>query len=136
VRKLAFTIFLTLAACGDPTGQRSTSDQSSLSQLDASAVPDIKGNNGHNILAHQGRLDRAMGLATVVKAVEGKRYCSPERTFYRGRAGSESFWAIQCHDGTEYEVAIKKNGDGGVVNCAILDRVDPKNGCWQPLPNR
>ena len=47
-----------------------------------------------------------MGLAAVVKAVEGKRYCSPERTFYRGQGKSESFWAVECHDGTAYEVMI------------------------------
>ena len=139
MRKLPLTLLIALAACSDQTPQQPNSEQgeeSSISKLDASTVPEIKGNKGHNLLAHQGRLDRAMGLAAVVKAVEGKRYCSPERTFYRGRGTFDSFWAIECHDGTAYQVMIEKSGDGGVVDCAILDRLDPKNGCWQPLPNR
>ena len=139
MRKLLFTLLIAVVGCSDSSTQRSTSaggEKSSLSELDASAVPEIKGNAGHNLLANQSPLDRAMGLAAVVKAVEGKRYCSPERTFYRGQGKSESFWAVECHDGTAYEVMIKKNGDGGVVNCDILDHLDPKNGCWQPLPNR
>lgn len=139
MRDLLLAFLLALAACSDPAAQQPTSEQSeesSLSGLDESPVPEIKGNKGHNLLAHQDRLDRAMSLAAVVKAVEGKRYCSPERTFYRGRGTSESFWAIQCHDGTAYQVMIKKDGDGGVMDCAILDGLDPKNGCWQPLPKR
>jgi hypothetical protein len=134
MRRIAFLFLVTLVGCSPPSKQEN--DESSLSQLDSSTVPEIKGNNGHNLLANQNRLERAMGLAAVVKAVEGKRYCSPERTFYRGRGKSDSYWSIQCHDGTAFEVQIKKNGDDGVVDCAILDRVDPKNGCWQPLLKR
>jgi hypothetical protein len=116
--------------------QPDTKQEDSLAQLDSSPVATIEGNDGHNLLAKGDRLERGMALASAVKGVEGKTYCSPERTFYRGRGKTDSFWAIQCHDGMAYQVQIKRDGSGGVVDCTIIDRIDPKNGCWTPLPRR
>ncbi len=105
-------------------------------RLDSSKIEPIKGNEGHNLLARQGPLERAMALVAVVKQIEGKARCSPERSFYRGRGKTDSFWAVECHDGASFQVQIKRDGSGGTLNCAILDKIDPKNGCWQTLPNR
>lgn len=133
----ASLIVCVLAGCESRQGVSDpVKKEDPLAKLDGSKVPPIVGNNGHNLLAAAGALDRAIGLANIVKTVQGKAYCSPERTFYRGRGATDSFWAIECHDHTAFQVMIKKDGEGGVMDCAILEKVDASNGCWQPLPKR
>ena len=97
--------------------------------LDSSAVEEILGNETHNMLAKLSGLDRAMGLANVVKTIENKEYCSPERTLFRGVGDGKSFWSIQCHDGEAYQVMINKDGTGGTVSCSALELVNAGD-CW------
>lgn len=97
--------------------------------LDSSAVEEIVGNDAHNMLAKLSGLERAMGLANVVKTLENKKYCSPERTLFRGIGDGKSFWSIQCHDGESYQVMINKDGSGGTVSCSTLELVKAGD-CW------
>ncbi|MGH6820357.1 MAG: hypothetical protein ACREDU_05780 [Methylocella sp.] len=125
------------SACSAPVDRDSEAKaEDSLSQLDSSAVEEIPGNDGHNLLAREGRLERGMALAAAVKGTIGKQYCSPERTMYRGKNGRDSFWTIQCHDGAVYQVQIKRDGSGNVMDCA-----DPKSlgldvDCWKPFDGK
>ena len=139
MRLLLFAVsMLTLfSACSvRQESQQDEAQETPDPRLDFSEIDPIKGNEGHNLLAGQGRLERAMALVAVVKQLENKARCSPERSFYRGRGKTDSFWAVECHDGTAFQVVIKSNGSGGVLDCKILDRINPKNGCWDPLPQR
>lgn len=97
--------------------------------LDSSAVEEIVGNETHNMLAKLSGLETAMGLANVVKTLENKKYCSPERTLFRGVGDGKSFWSIQCHDGESYQVMINKDGSGGTVSCSALELVKAGD-CW------
>jgi hypothetical protein len=126
------------SGCTAPAEQSAKSEQkeNSMALLDSSTIELIPGNEGHNLLAKENRLGRAMALASAVKGVTGKKYCSPERTLYRGKDGSDSFWTIQCHDESVYQVRTRKSGGGDVMDCAAPNSVGIKIDCWQPFKNK
>ena len=134
------TVFCFLAlvgltsSCSAPVEQDSKAEKPDpLTKLDSSVVEEIPGNEGHNLLARSDRLERGMALAAGVKGVTGKKFCSPERTLYRGKSKRDSYWTIECHDGATFQVQIKTDGSGNVMDCADPKSVGLDIDCWQPF---
>lgn len=129
---------LTLASCGSDQNfsSESAAEEESLSLLDSSVVAEIQGNDGHNLLAREDRLGRAMALANVVKTIENKEYCSPRRTLYRGHGDGTSFWALECHDGAQFQVSVKRDGSGAVLNCELSDKIIGRGDCWKKFEEK
>jgi hypothetical protein len=135
LRKSFVALSILISGCSSEPSDtlRADGNEAPDPRLDGSVIAEIPGNEGHNMLARETALGRAMALANVVKTLENKQYCSPEKTFFRGTGKGMSFWALQCHDGQAFQVLVKRDGSGGTIDCAITDRLEGEGDCWKPL---
>jgi hypothetical protein len=141
-KKVLAALILVMSGCSPSSESNDNSasgspknEADSLSQLDSSKIDELAGNKAHNKLAKQTGLERAMALANVVKTLENKQYCSPEKTLFRGVGEGKSFWSIQCHDGESFQVIINPDGSGGTLNCATMKLVEAGD-CWTPFDKK
>lgn len=126
--RAAALIALLVAGCSVP--DKAAEAPATNPDLDASTIQPMRGNDGHNRLASGSAYGRAIDLANAVKAIEGKPSCSGIKTLFKGTVKSDSYWAVRCHDGTDWLVAVSPKSTT-VASCdqmaATLKR---PNDCW------
>jgi hypothetical protein len=116
--------------------------------LGARADGDPK-NEGNDLLLRASPTEQAAMLAHVVRAGPDGESCVGQTAFYQGNKDTKpptlgkkrakaikgdegsAFWSVRCTNGKAYQVMVRPDGNGSVLDCAVLALLATGQECFR-----
>jgi ribosomal protein L40E len=149
---LLLIIFLGLVAIGTLNHNKSPmnggTDATNRDKARVTADGDPK-NEGNDLLIRASPAKQAAMLASVVRSGPEGESCIGQTAFYQGKQDTKpptpgkrrvkvmkgdegsAFWSVRCTNGKAYQVMVRPNGSGNVMDCAVWAALLGRQECFR-----
>jgi hypothetical protein len=129
-----------------PNGGADAADSNKAGRPTADGDPK---NEGNDLLLRASPAEQAAMLARVVRAGPEGESCIGQTAFYQGNKDTKpptpgkrrvkvmkgdegiALWSVRCTNGKAYQVMIRRDGSGSVMDCAVWTALFHRQECFR-----